>query len=170
MRSLPLSAALCSILLCCSCTGGQSSASGETADEPSSGASSSGVATPEPVESGGPLTQLEACNPVPEGVEDEVEGLVLPPTAVLTKVEQQGGLIRVDAYVEQTPIEVRMFYGQAPDLEIIEIEDEVFEAEVLFGSGDFRSYVKALAVCERGSTLIAFVGPGDSGELPSLGG
>ena len=169
MRRLSASAALCAILLQ-GCSGGsETSSSGAPADSGST--SSSPADGPDlPAESGGPLTQLEACSPLPEGVDDEVEGLVLPPAAVLTKVEQQGGLIRVDAYVEKTPVEVRMFYGESEGLEILEIEDEVVEAEVLFGSGDFRSYVKALAVCERGSTVIAFVGPGDSGELPSLGG
>lgn len=169
MPRLSASAALCSILLC-GCSGGSETApSGVPAD--SRAASSSGADEQDlAVESGGPLTQLEPCNPAPEGVDDEVEGLVLPPAAVLTEVEQVGELIRVDAYVEQTPVEVRMFYGESQGLEIFEIEDEVVEAEVLFGSGQFRSYVKALAVCERGSTVIAFVGPGDSGELPSLGG
>lgn len=169
MERISASAALCVILLC-GCSGGsETSPSGAPAESRS--ASSSAADKPDlPVESGGPLTQLEACSPAPEGVEDEVEGLVLPPATVLTKVEQVGELIRVDAYVEQTPIEVRMFYGDSPELEVFEIEDEVFEAEVLFGSGDFRSYVKTMAVCERGSTVIAFVGPGDTGQLPSLGG
>jgi hypothetical protein len=162
-------AALCAILLQ-GCSGGsETPSSGAPAD--ASAASSSSADEPAlPVEEGGPLTQLEPCTPPPEGVEDDVEGLVLPTDAVLTKVEELGSLIRVDAYVEQTPVQVRMFYGDAQGLEIFEIEDEVVEAEVLFGSGAFRSYVKALAVCERGSTVIAFVGPGDGGELPSLGG
>ena len=169
MARLSASTALCLILLS-GCSGGSETPSSGAPAE-SSTTSSSGADAPDlPVESGGPLTQLDPCNPAPEGVEDEVEGLVLPPATVLTKVEQVGELIRVDAYVERTPIEVRMFYGESGGLEIFEIEDEVVEAEVLFGSGDFRSYVKAMAVCERGSTVIAFVGPGDSGELPSLGG
>ena len=171
MSRLWSTAAFCSVLLLVSCAGTGASTSAPTAGASSSGTSPSGAANPaQPVESGGPLTQLEPCSPAPEGVEDEVEGLVLPPDAVLTEVQQQGALIRVDAYVEQTPVEVRMFYGDADGLEILEIEDEVVEAEILFGAGDFRSYVKALAVCERGSTVIAFVGPGDTGELPSLGG
>ena len=169
MARLSASAALCAILLC-GCSGGSETSSSGVPADPGAASSSAGDGPDIPVESGGPLTQLEACSPPPDGVDDEVEGLVLPPAAVLTKVEQQGGLIRVDAYVEQTPVEVRMFYGGSEELEIFEIEDEVVEAEVLFGSGEFRSYVKALAVCQRGSTVIAFVGPGDSGELPSLGG
>ena len=36
----------------------------------------------------------------------------------------------------------------------------VVEAEVLLGSGEHRSYVKARAVCAEGSVLLAVVGPG----------
>lgn len=97
-------------------------------------------------------------------------GLVLPEGAVVTKVEDQGPLISVQGYVEQTPIQVRRFYQGVEGLELFEIEDEVYEAEALFAGPKFRSYVKAQAQCQQGSVLIVFVGPGDSGDLPSVGG
>lgn len=89
---------------------------------------------------------------------------------MVTEVHDQGPLISVSGYVGQTPIQVRQFYQEAEGLELFEIEDEVYEAEALFGGGKFRSYVKAQAMCQQGSILTVFVGPGDSGDLPSVGG
>ena len=123
-----------------------------------------------PVEKGGPLVDLPQCEPPPEAVETDVAGLVLPDGAIITDVEDQGELVSVRAYIEQTPIQVRQFYADAPGLELYEIEDEVYEAEVLFGGLEYRSYVKAQAQCERGSVLFVFVGPGESGDLPQVGG
>jgi hypothetical protein len=60
--------------------------------------------------------------------------------------------------------------GRVEGLELFETEDEVYEAEALFAGPKFRSYVKAQAQCRQGSVLIIFVGPGDSGDLPSVGG
>ncbi|HEV8056049.1 MAG TPA: hypothetical protein VGP51_06140, partial [Nocardioidaceae bacterium] len=103
-------------------------------------------------------------------VEADVPGLLLPEGAVVNEVQEQGPLISVRGYVDQTPIQVRQFYQEAKGLELFEIEDEVFEAEVLFAGKKFRSYVKAQAQCETGSVLIVFVGPGETGDLPSVGG
>ncbi len=124
----------------------------------------------QPIDEGGPLVALPACDAPPEGVEADVAGLVLPEGAVVTEVEDLGKLISVRAYIEQTPIQVRLFYTREPGLELFEIEDEIYEAEVLFGAGRFRSYVKVQAQCQQGSLLLAYVGPGDSGDLPSVGG
>jgi hypothetical protein len=104
-----------------------------------------------------------------EGMDADVEGLLLPDGAVVTDVQDQGQLVSVRAYIEQTPVQVRQFYGEEAGLELFEIEDEIYEAEVLYGDGDFRSYVKAQAQCQQGSLLIVFVGPGDTGELPDSG-
>lgn len=123
-----------------------------------------------PPEDGGPLVALPSCQPPPPGIHADVPGLVLPEGAVVTEVEDQGPLISVRAYVEQTPVQVRRFYQQAKGLELQEIEDEVYEAEALFSGAKFNSYVKAQAQCQQGSLLIAFVGPGESGDLPSVGG
>lgn len=132
---------------------------------------STGTATTSlPIEDGGPLVALPQCDAPPEGMEADVAGLVLPEGAVVTEVEDLGKLISVRAYIEQTPIQVRQFYGKQPRLELFEIEDEIYEAEVLFGGGRYRSYVKVQAQCQQGSLLLAYVGPGDSGDLPSVGG
>jgi hypothetical protein len=121
-------------------------------------------------EDGGPLVALPSCQPPPPGIDADVPGLVLPDGAVVTEVEEQGPLISVRAYVEQTPIQVRRFYQRTKGLELQEIEDEVYEAEALFSGSEFNTYVKAQAQCRQGSVLIVFVGPGESGDLPSVGG
>jgi len=158
------------------CSGQTSSPAPAPSSSASSSASSSGQSDKPsptedlPIDEGGPLTALPTCAPAPPGTEADVEGLLLPDGAVVTEVQDQGQLVSVRAYVEQTPIQVKQFYNDAPGLELFEIEDEIYEAEVLFGGGDFRSYVKAQAQCQQGSLLLVFVGPGDSGDLPSVGG
>ena len=123
-----------------------------------------------PTEKGGPLLDLPQCDAPPAAIEAEVAGLVLPDGAVVTAVEEVGELVSVRAYVGQTPIQVRQFYAKEPGLELYEIEDEVYEAEVLFGGGDYRSFVKAQAQCQQGSLLSVYVGPRDSGGLPTVSG
>lgn len=123
-----------------------------------------------PIAKGGPLVDLPQCDAPPEGIEADVAGLVLPDGAVVTDVEDQGPLVSVRAYVEKTPIQVRQFYAHRPGLELFELEDETYESEVLFGGGSYRVYVKAQAQCAQGSLLLAYVGKGDSGALPSVAG
>lgn len=43
----------------------------------------------------------------------------------------RGSWVSVRACIEQTPVQVRPFYGEEPGLELFEIEDEIYEAEVL---------------------------------------
>jgi len=123
-----------------------------------------------PVAKGGPLTDLPPCEAAPAGMPADVDGLVLPDGAVVTAVEDVGQLVSVRAYVEQTPIQVRQFYAREPGLELFEIEDEIYEAEVLFGGGEHRSFVRAQAQCQQGSVLEAYIGPADGDDLPPVGG
>lgn len=78
---------------------------------------------------------------------------------MVTSVQEDGPLVTVEGYVELVPIEVRRYYQERPGLELFEIEDEIFEAEALYGEGEFRSYVKARAICKTGSDLLVVVGP-----------
>lgn len=119
---------------------------------------------------GGPLLGLPPCDDPPPAAADagRVAGLVLPDRAVVTKVSRDGPLTTVQAFVPETPVTVRRFYQFRPGLEIFEIEDEVFEAEALFADGKaHRSYVKARAVCRKGSTLLVIVAPEVGPALPS---
>lgn len=110
-----------------------------------------------------PLRGLGPCHDAPaEGHDDDVEGLVLPPDAIVTKVSPAGPLTNVQGYLPLTPIEVRAFYQLHNDVTIISVEDEVFESEVLFEAGDRRVFVKSQAVCERGSVFVGVVAPAES--------
>lgn len=124
-----------------------------------------------PAAKGGPLTDLPECSAAPAPVDEEpAADLVLPEGTVLTGVEDIGELVSVRAYVALTPIQVRQFYGAAPGLETYALEDEVYEAEILYGAGDSRVFVRAQAQCRQGSVLSVFVGPEDGEGLPALGG
>lgn len=107
-----------------------------------------------------PLTRLGSCDDPPaDAGNDPVEGLVLPDAAIVTQVSAADPLTNVQGYIEMTPVQVRAFYQEHPDVEVISVEDEVFEAELLFESGDWRVFVKSQAVCELGSVFVAVVSP-----------
>ena len=88
-----------------------------------------------------------------------MQGLVLPPDAIVTKVSPAGPLTNVQGYLPMTPVEARAFYQQHADLKVLSVEDEVFESEVLFERDDRRVFVKSQAVCERGSVFVAVIAP-----------
>jgi hypothetical protein len=108
---------------------------------------------------GGPLTSLPACTQPEGAIEERVEGLDLPREAIVQTVQRGDPLVTVTGYVALTQVQVRRYYADASRLQILTLEDEVFEAEVLFASGPRRVYVRALAVCDRGSQLLAVVAP-----------
>jgi hypothetical protein len=121
-----------------------------------------------------PLPALGPCPPTPEGddaADSDLEGLVLPPTAVITQVNDNGPLTQLRGWVERTPVEVRAFYQDgSAGLEVLTIEDEVREAEVLVTDGATRLFVKAQAQCERGSFFVAFLAPASAADaLPVPG-
>lgn len=106
----------------------------------------------------GPLTALAECEEPPDAEPfDPVEGAELHPEAVVDSVTPQGPLTSMTAYVPVTPVNIRLWYENRDDLEIIIIEDEVFEAELLVSNGEHRTYVKASAICQTGSTMVATV-------------
>lgn len=107
-----------------------------------------------------PLRALGPCDDPPQAVAgNEVPGLVLPDEAVVTQVSPAEPLTNVTGYVTMTPVQARAFYQQHPDLTIISVEDEGFEAEVLYQVDDWRVFVKSQAVCELGSVFVAVVSP-----------
>ncbi len=99
---------------------------------------------------------------------EDVAGLVLPAEAVVTSVQEDGQLVTVQGYVEATPVAVREFYQSARGFELVEIEDEVVEAEAVYAEDDYRAFAKATASCSRGSDLLVVIGP--AGDLPTPGG
>lgn len=107
-----------------------------------------------------PLTTLGPCKAAPRSKADaEVDGLVLPEGAVVTSVQPADPLTNVQGYIPHTPVQIRVFYQQHPDLTVLSVEDEGFEAEVLAEIDGYRTFVKAQALCELGSAFVAIVSP-----------
>lgn len=119
------------------------------------------------------LAQFPPCEPpVGSGVDaGDVEGLVLPQDAVITSVVSNGPVTDIAAYVPRTPLDVRAFYEAESDVEILQLEDEIFETEVLLANGDLRMYLIAKVACPEGSHITAFVAPASAATtLPTLPG
>lgn len=127
------------------------------------------AAPPDPrAAEGGPISSLPPCDQeVAPAVDEQVDGLDLPDEALLQTVERGDPLVTVTGYVPWTPVQVRQYYGDAEDLEILTLEDEIYEAEVLFSLDGRRTYLRALATCDQGSNLLAVVAPTlDADGLP----
>lgn len=106
----------------------------------------------------GPLVALPGCDDPPAGTDDPTpDGAALPDGLAVSQVVPQGPITTLTGYVPTTPVNVRLGYEAREDLELIIIEDEVFESEMLVSTGTRRTYVKATAICATGSTVTAMV-------------
>ncbi|MEE6258744.1 hypothetical protein [Plantactinospora sonchi] len=119
------------------------------------------------------LANLPSCDRVPmgegTGAGAEVTGLVLPDGARVTSAVPQGALTTVEATVRMTPLDVRAHYQGRTDVEVLNVEDEIFESEVLLRAGQHRMYLRATALCADGTALTAVVGPdSDDAGLPEF--
>ena len=164
-RLVVIATAISAVLAAAGCAG-----SAGTGGEPDAAAPA--PTSTAPAAEGGPLTDLPECSapPGPTGVQDAAADLVLPDGAVVTDVEDLGELVSVRGFVAATPIQVREFYEAEPGIELYVSEDELYEAEVLYGAGDARVFVKAQATCQQGSALSIFIGPEDGEGLPPVAG
>ncbi len=114
-----------------------------------------------------PLAALPPCEEPPAGSGQEVEGVELPQEAIVGEVTEQPPLVTVRGYSPRTPVQIRRDYAERDDLEVFFIEDEIYESEAMVGNGTHRTYVKATAVCDRGSRLLMVVAPElDASGLP----
>lgn len=119
------------------------------------------------------LANLPSCDRVPldakAAVSPDVDGLVLPDGATVTSVVEQGTLTTVEATIRLTPLDVRAHYEGRDDIDLLRVEDEVFEAELLIRTRQRRMYLRAGALCVDGTALTAVVGPdSDDAGLPEF--
>jgi hypothetical protein len=119
------------------------------------------------------LANLPSCDRVPldESAEiaADVDGLYLPETARVTSVTEQGPLTTVSGTIRMSPLEIRHQYESRHDVDLLRVEDEVFEAEILMRADGHRMYLMASALCADGSALTAIVGPdSDEAGLPEF--
>jgi hypothetical protein len=131
----------------------------------------------DPAGQGGPgdamLANLPSCDRVPldeaPEMDDPVDGLVLPDGARVTSVVEQGALVSVEGSIRMTPLDLRADYEGRSDVELLRIEDEVFETEVLLRAAGRRMYLRATALCADGTALMAVIGPdSEDAELPEF--
>jgi hypothetical protein len=114
-----------------------------------------------------PLAALPPCGDLPAGSGQDVLGVELPEEAIVEDVTEEPPLITVTGYAPRTPVQIRRDYAERDDLEVFFIEDEIYESEAMVGNGTHRTYVKATAVCDRGSRLLMVVAPElDAAGLP----
>jgi hypothetical protein len=68
-----------------------------------------------------------------------------------------------------TPLEVRADYEGRLDVDLLRVEDEVFETEVLLRAEGRRMYLMAAALCATASDLNVIIGPDtDDAGLPQF--
>lgn len=112
-----------------------------------------------------PKSQLEALlqqyppctEPSPGRDVAGVRGLLLPEETVVHSVRRRGPITTVQGFVPLTPVEVREYYEDDPDIQIIVSEDELVEAELLFTNGKVRNFVKARSACREGSDIVTVI-------------
>lgn len=124
-----------------------------------------------PASGDGPYAGFPPCDKAPAAAADSpaVRGLVLPAGATVQSTTATGPLTTVTAYVAATPLAVRSELTSRDGVEVLHAEDEVFEAELLLAADGRRSLVKAVAVCDAASRIVAVVGPEGGEGLPSPG-
>jgi hypothetical protein len=118
----------------------------------------------------GPLPNLPPCEEPGPG-KKPVEGLIVPDGAVIKQVRTRGPTRNVRGFIPMTPVQIRKDYEARSDLQILAIEDEIYEAEALITARGFRTFIKAEAVCDRGSRFIAVVASElEAGQVPTPAG
>ena len=118
------------------------------------------------------MSSLPVCaeQPSPPPLPD-VAGLTLPDEATVFSVYDVGTLTQAEGMVEMSPVQVRTYYEQRDDLQVISIEDERVEAEILVSDGTHRMFVKAQVACATASNFTATVGSEeDAGAMPTPAG
>lgn len=129
-----------------------------------------GTEEPARIDVSGPLTNLPPCEEFGSG-RRPVEGLVVPESAVIKGVVTRGPTRNVRGFIPLTPVQIRKYYEERSDLEILAIEDEIYEAEALVTSRGYRTFIKAEAICDRGSRFIAVVASElEAGQVPTPAG
>ena len=132
-------------------------------------ASTAGATTSPLADAGAIYEQLSPCPAPPTPIaHDPVEGLVIPPGTVVTDVQAVGPITSVSGFVELTPLEIRDLYADDPEVELLYIEDEGFEAEILVEREGVRTFIKATIRCRTGSAVAGIVSS-DPASLPRPG-
>lgn len=148
------------VLLLAACASPPSTTPGAVASPATAGTDAAG----NPIEAGdvrpiGALTELDDCPPPPSATDADVPtALVLPAATIVTAVQEIDPVVSVEGYVPLTPSQFRRFYENVAGYELLQREDEGFDAEVLVTDGGTRVFLEVLAVCAQGSRFVAVLG------------
>ena len=118
-----------------------------------------------------PLEGLPPCGDPPAATTDPPAPLIVPAGGIVTRVDVTGPLTNVQGWLPYTPVEIRVHYEGLAGWEALQSEDEIWEAELLLTDGGTRIFLKAQAVCQRGSVFVAVLAADDlAGQLPTPAG
>ena len=114
---------------------------------------------------------LPACGSPPSPAKDPVvDGALLPPGSRVTAVRAGRQTTQLNAYVTATPDEVVAFVKQVPGVTVEAAAGTSSGREVLTSARDFDVFLRATAVCARGSVVLEIVAPAGGGAtLPQPG-
>jgi hypothetical protein len=130
-----------------------------------------GPEEPPRIDVSGPLENLPPCEEEFGRGKKPVQGLIVPEGAVIKRVVSRGPTRNIRGFIPLTPVQIRKHYEGRSDLQILAIEDEIYEAEALITARGFRTFIKAEAVCDQGSRFIAVVASElEAGQVPTPAG
>ena len=118
----------------------------------------------------GTAEPLPACGKPPSpSSESPPPGAVLPDTARMTALRAEPPLIQLNAYVEQSPQEVRAWIDAEQGLEILEASPDGHEIELLVSDGAHTTWMSARAICDGAAVLAEVIAPeGERAQLPPV--
>lgn len=118
----------------------------------------------------GTAESLPACGKPPSpSAEAPPPGAVLPDTARMTALRPDPPLVQLNAYVEQSPAQVRAWINAEQGLEIVEASPDGREIELLVSDGTYDTWLSARAICDGASVLAEVIAPqGDRSQLPPV--
>ena len=118
----------------------------------------------------GTATQLPDCGKPPSpSAAAPPPGAVLPDTARMTAVRSDPPLTQLNAYVEQSPQQVREWVAAQTGLEILESSPDGREIQLLVSDGRYNTWMSVRAICDGASVLAEVIAGADSqAELPPV--
>ena len=120
----------------------------------------------------GTAEPLPACGKPPSpSSETPPPGAILPDTTRMTAVRADPPVTQLNAYVEQSPQEVRAWVDADEGLEVLNASPDGREIELLVSDGTYTTWVSARAICDGASVLAEVIAPeGESAALPPVRG
>lgn len=124
-----------------------------------------GCGRPDPAVAPAPPAALElpACGKPPSpDPQPPPPGAVLPPESRITALREQPPRVQLNGYVMSTPRAVRAWVESQEALHVVAARDDGYEVEMLVTDGDWRTFIRARAICTDASLLSEVIAPASS--------